>query len=83
MIIGGVVAAVAVVLWVVGERGARRRKKAFWERYGTYEGFRRQVDEEKVRAVRRDRGDVAAIKAVRVDHPLASLVHAKRYVDEL
>ncbi|MFB4422786.1 hypothetical protein C5F59_017020 [Streptomyces sp. QL37] len=80
----GVIAfAVTGALGIAGERAARRRKRAFWDHYGTYEGFRRQVDEDKVRSVRGTDGDVAAIKAVRVDHPLASLVIAKRYVQEL
>ncbi|WP_405664836.1 hypothetical protein OG379_22155 [Streptomyces sp. NBC_01166] len=83
LLTGVVAIAVSGALGVAGERAARRRKRAFWDHYGTYEGFRRQVDEDKVRAVRGARGDVAAIKAVRGDHPLASLVVAKRYVQEL
>ncbi|MEV8227339.1 hypothetical protein AB0P41_15040 [Streptomyces sp. NPDC079167] len=80
----GVIAAVICgALGVAGERAARRRKRAFWDRYGTYEGFRTQVDEAKVRSVREARGDVAAVRAVREDHPLASLVIANRYVQEL
>ncbi|MFD7229277.1 hypothetical protein [Streptomyces sp. NPDC059881] len=41
------------------------------------------MDAEKIRSVRRDRGDIAAIKTVREEHPLASLVIAKRYVEDL
>ncbi|MEU8707671.1 hypothetical protein [Streptomyces sp. NPDC048565] len=70
-------------LAIVGERATRKRKRAFWDRYGSYEGFRGQVDEDKVRSVRAAHGDIAAVKAVRDDHPLASLVIAKRYVEEL
>ncbi|MGW7367442.1 hypothetical protein ACWGI8_29480 [Streptomyces sp. NPDC054841] len=66
-----------------GDRAARKRKQAFWDHYGSYEGFRGQVDEEKIRAVQRSRGDVAAIKQVRDDYPLTSLLIAKRYVDGL
>ncbi|MFJ8882818.1 hypothetical protein ACIRJR_05330 [Streptomyces sp. NPDC102402] len=66
-----------------GDRVLRNRKRAFQDRYGSYEGFRGQVDEDEVRAVRGARGDVAAVKAVRDRHPLASLSHANRYVKEL
>ncbi|MEV3932957.1 MULTISPECIES: hypothetical protein [unclassified Streptomyces] len=66
-----------------GDRLLRRRKRAFQDRYGSYEGFRGQVDADEVRAVRDARGDVAAVKAVRDRHPLASLTHANRYVKEL
>ncbi|MFD5873557.1 hypothetical protein [Streptomyces sp. NPDC060322] len=66
-----------------GERALRRRKRAFQDRYGTYAGFRSQVDEDEIRAVRGARGDVAAVKAVRDRHPSASLAHANRYVKEL
>ncbi|MFE1952747.1 MULTISPECIES: hypothetical protein [Streptomyces] len=80
---------VALFLVVAGavvasaERATRKRQKVFRDTYGTYEGFRREVDEGRVRTVRRERGDVAAIKAVRDGHPSVSLRLAKRYVQEL
>ncbi|MFB8025831.1 hypothetical protein ACFQ6U_11035 [Streptomyces sp. NPDC056465] len=76
----GIVGAVSAF---AGDRALRKRKRAFQDRYGTYEGFRGQVDEDEVRTVRDARGDVAAVKAVRDRHPLASLSHAHRYVKEL
>ncbi|MBM7436846.1 hypothetical protein [Streptomyces sp. HB132] len=78
-----VIGIVGAVLAFAGDRIVRRRKRAFEDRYGTYEGFRDQVDENEVRAVRDERGDVAAVKTVRDRHPLASLAHAHRYVKEL
>lgn len=61
---GAIAVGISGALGIAGERAARKRKRAFWDHYGTYEGFRRQVDEDKVRSVRGARGDVAAIKAV-------------------
>ncbi|MEU1486362.1 hypothetical protein [Streptomyces sp. NPDC005752] len=78
-----VVAAVGAALAFVSDRALRRRKRAFVDRYGTYDGFRTQVDADEVRTVRGARGDVAAVKFVRDRHPLASLAHAHRYVKEL
>ncbi|MDX3059340.1 hypothetical protein PV394_30090 [Streptomyces sp. NE06-03E] len=83
LITGAVAAGIVGALGIAGDRAARRRKRAFRNHYGSYEGFRHQVDEDKVRSVRSARGDVAAVKAVRDDHPLASLVIANRYVREL
>ncbi|MEU0136425.1 hypothetical protein ABZ172_20680 [Streptomyces sp. NPDC006296] len=65
------------------DRVLRRRKRAFRDRYGSYEEFRSRVDEAEVRAVRGEHGEVAAVKAVRDRHPLASLADAHRYVKEL
>ncbi|MET8714554.1 hypothetical protein ABZV52_15480 [Streptomyces sp. NPDC004735] len=78
-----VVAAVGAVAAFAGDRVLRGRKRAFRDRYGTYDGFRTQVDADEVRAVRDARGEVAAVKVVRDRHPLASLAHAHRYVKEL
>ncbi|MEU3302114.1 hypothetical protein ABZ729_20110 [Streptomyces sp. NPDC006678] len=69
--------------WFAVDRASRKQKQAFWDTYGSYEGFSAQVDAEKIRSVRRDRGEIAAIKSVREEHPLASLVIAKRYVEDL
>ncbi|GED85905.1 hypothetical protein ACIQMV_17610 [Streptomyces sp. NPDC091412] len=74
---------VMVALAVVGDRASKKRKKAFWERYGSFEGFRSQVDEEKIQRVRREQGDVVAIKVVRQTYPYVPLLLAKRYVEEL
>ncbi|MGW0953593.1 hypothetical protein [Streptomyces sp. NPDC002545] len=68
---------------VAGDRAPRKRKKAYWERYGSFEGFRGQVDEEKIQRVRREQGDVVAIKVVRQTYPYVPLFLAKRYVEEL
>ncbi|WP_037673988.1 hypothetical protein [Streptomyces griseus] len=85
--IEGIACVVAVVLSLVisvaGDRSAKKRKQAFWDRYGSFEGFRNQVDQERIQGVRRKRGDVAAMKAVRDEYPYVSLVMAKRYVEEL
>ncbi|TXS09545.1 hypothetical protein [Streptomyces sp. wa22] len=78
-----VVAAVGAATAFVSDRILRRRKRAFRDRYGTYDGFRTRVDADEVRAVRDARGEVAAVKAVRDRHPFASLAHAHRYVKEL
>lgn len=75
--------AVVLVAALVSGRGARRRARVFEKRYGSYEGFRRQVDAGRVRQVARERGPVAAVKEVRERHPGVSLVMAKRYVDQL
>lgn len=80
---GFIVMGIAVAVGVAGNRAAKKREKAFWDRYGSFEGFRDQVDAERILGVRRARGDVAAIKAVREEYPDVSLVWAKRYVDEL
>ncbi|MFI1290790.1 hypothetical protein ACH4VM_20355 [Streptomyces sp. NPDC020792] len=74
---------VTVALAAVGDRASKKRKKAFWERYGSFEGFRGQVDEEKIQRVRREQGDVVAIKVVRQTYPYVPLLLAKRYVEEL
>ncbi|GAA2462522.1 hypothetical protein [Streptomyces lavendulocolor] len=82
--ISGLIAAgVTGVLGIFGDQAVRKRKKAFWVQYGSYEGFRSQVDEQKIRSVQRDRGDIAAVKAVRDNYPLASMAIAKKYVDGL
>ncbi|MFE9725481.1 hypothetical protein ACFYQ5_18240 [Streptomyces sp. NPDC005794] len=83
LLTGALAVGITGALGIAGDRAARKRKRAFWDHYGTYEGFRDQVDADKVRAVRSARGDVAAIKTVRDDHPRVSLVLAKRYVQEL
>ncbi|MEU6443902.1 hypothetical protein [Streptomyces sp. NPDC047046] len=75
--------AVVLVAGLVSRLGARKRAREFQERYGSYEGFRRQVDAGRVREVARERGNVAAVKEVRERHPGVSLVMAKRYVDQL
>ncbi|MEU7381504.1 MULTISPECIES: hypothetical protein [unclassified Streptomyces] len=82
-ITGTVAIGVTAALAVAGDRASKKREKAFWERYGSFEGFRGQVDEERIQRVRRERGDVAAIKAVRQSYPYVSLLFAKRYVEEL
>ncbi|MEU4165894.1 hypothetical protein AB0F46_03285 [Streptomyces sp. NPDC026665] len=82
-IAGFIAVGIAIVVGVAGERAAKKRKKAFWDRYGSFEGFRGQVDAERIQGVRRAKGDIAAVKAVREGHPDVSLVMAKRYVDEL
>lgn len=82
--IAGVVAlGVSGALGVASDRSSNKRKKAFQERYGSFEGFRSQVDEEKIQGVRREKGNVYAIKAVRQNYPYVSLAFAKRYVEEL
>ncbi|WP_435193724.1 hypothetical protein [Streptomyces sp. NRRL F-5630] len=75
--------AVVLAAGLVSRLGARKRARVFEERYGSYEGFRRQVDAGRVREVARKRGKVAAVKEVREAHPGVSLVTAKRYVDQL
>ncbi|MFE2303279.1 hypothetical protein ACFXAW_34375 [Streptomyces sp. NPDC059445] len=82
-IVGFIAMGIAVAVGVAGNRAAKKREKAFWGRYGSFEGFRDQVDAERILGVRRAKGDVAAIKAVREEYPDVSLVLAKRYVDEL
>ncbi|MFE2533026.1 hypothetical protein [Streptomyces sp. NPDC059371] len=82
-IAGFIAVGICIAMLVAGDRAAKRRKKAFWDRYGSFEGFRGQVDAGRIQGVRRARGDVAAIKAVREEYPGVSLVMAKRYVDEL
>jgi hypothetical protein len=79
----GIALVMIVIALAAGEYDKRRRRAAFQDTYGSYEGFRKAVDAERVRAVRADRGDVAAVKAVRDDHPRASLRLATRYVREL
>ncbi|MEU6663515.1 hypothetical protein [Streptomyces sp. NPDC046821] len=83
--IAGVVVIVAVTaLAMIGDRASKqKRDKAFAERYGSYEGFRRQVDQARIQETLRAHGMVAAVKAVRDTNPHVSLVLAKRYVDEL
>ncbi|WP_406838439.1 hypothetical protein ACICHK_23485 [Streptomyces sp. AHU1] len=80
---GFIAAGIAIAICVAGDRAAKRRERVFRDRYGSFEGFRGQVDPERIRGVRRRSGDVAAIKAVREEHPCVSLLTAKRYVDEL
>ncbi|MGW3915859.1 hypothetical protein ACWEBX_30675 [Streptomyces sp. NPDC005070] len=82
-ILGFIAVGICIAMGVAGDRAAKKRKKAFWDAYGSFEGFRGQVDVERIQGVRRARGDVAAIKAVREEYPCVSLVMAKRYVDEL
>lgn len=82
--ISGVIAVcILIAIGVAGDRAAKKRKKAFWDRYGSFEGFRGQVDTERIEEVRRASGDVVAIKVLRKEYPNVSLVMAKRYVDEL
>ncbi|MGX4692305.1 hypothetical protein [Streptomyces sp. JNUCC 63] len=85
--IEGISSAIAVgvstVIGVAGDRTTKKRKQAFWDRYGSFEGFRSQVDQERIQGVRRERGNVAAIKVVREEYPYVSLAMAKRYVEEL
>lgn len=83
MITGGVGVLICVLLLLAGDRANKRRQAAFRNRYGSFEGFRKQVDAERIQDIRRAQGNVHAIKAVRQDHPHASLVMAKRYVEEL
>ncbi|MGW3818474.1 hypothetical protein [Streptomyces sp. NPDC005046] len=71
------------MIGVAGDRAAKKRKKAFWDRYGSFEGFRGQVDTERIQRVLRASGDIAAIEVVRKEYPYGSLAMAKRYVDEL
>ncbi|UFQ16859.1 MULTISPECIES: hypothetical protein [Streptomyces] len=78
-----IAAGVTGALGIAGDQAVRKRKKAFWNQYGSYEGFRSQVDEQRIRSVQRDRGDIAAVKAVRDNYPLASMAIAKKYVDGL
>jgi ribosomal protein L7/L12 len=82
-IAGAVALGVTGALGVATDRTANKRKKAFKERYGTFEGFRSQVDEERIQRVRREKGNVSAIKVVRENYPYVSLAFAKRYVEEL
>lgn len=82
--VAGIVAVVlTLVSAVASQRSAKRREQAFTERYGSFEGFRAQVDAAHIEEVRRTQGPVAAVKAVRDAHPTVSLRLAKRYVDEL
>ncbi|MEQ8147012.1 hypothetical protein [Streptomyces sp. OP7] len=80
---GAVAVGITTVLGVASERTSKKRAQAFTRQYGSYEGFRQQVDEAHIQEVRRTRGDVAAIKAVRDAHPAVSLRLAKRYVEQL
>ncbi|MGV9251788.1 hypothetical protein [Streptomyces sp. NPDC003697] len=82
-IAGAIAVGVVITAGVAGDRASKKRQKAFRDRYGSFEGFRNQVDAERVQGVRRERGDVAAVKAVRDGHPYVSLAMAKRYVEEL
>ncbi|MGW2764614.1 hypothetical protein [Streptomyces sp. NPDC001275] len=43
-ITGTIAIGVMVASAVVGDRASKKREKAFWERYGSFEGFRSQVD---------------------------------------
>ncbi|MEU9140284.1 hypothetical protein AB0D33_30755 [Streptomyces sp. NPDC048404] len=65
---GFIAAGVTMAVCIAGDRGAKKRKKAFWDAYGSFEGFRDQVDAERIQGVRTARGDIAGIKAVRRDH---------------
>ncbi|MEU6810899.1 hypothetical protein ABZ920_18310 [Streptomyces sp. NPDC046831] len=82
-ITGAVAVGVTAALAIAGDRASKKRQKASLDRYGSFEGFRNQVDEERIRGVRGERGNVAAIKAVRDEYPYVPLVAAKRYVEEL
>ncbi|MEU0332784.1 hypothetical protein [Streptomyces sp. NPDC006193] len=80
---GAIAVGLSAALGVASDRTTKKRKQAFWDQYGSYEGFRSQVDEERIREVWRERGDLAAMKAVRDAFPYVPLPVAKRYVDEL
>lgn len=82
-ITGTIAIGVTAALGVASDRASNKRKKAFWERYGSFEGFRDQVDGEKIQRVLREQGKIAAIKVVRQTYPYVSLPLAKRYVEEL
>ncbi|MER7190343.1 hypothetical protein [Streptomyces flaveolus] len=80
---GAIAVGISAVLGVAGEHTSKKRAQAFTKRYGSYEGFRQQVDEDRVQGVLRTRGKVAAIKEVRDNYPYVSLPMAKRYVEQL
>jgi hypothetical protein len=62
---GAVAVGITTVLGVASDRTSKKRAQAFTRQYGSYEGFRQQVDEAHVQEVRRTRGDVAAGEALR------------------
>ncbi|MFI0965153.1 hypothetical protein ACH4S8_27715 [Streptomyces sp. NPDC021080] len=80
---GFIAVGVTIAICVAGDRAAKKREKDFRDKYGSFEGFRDQVDAERIQGVRRASGDIAAIRALRQEYPYVSLVMAKRYVDEL
>jgi hypothetical protein len=74
---------VSMVIVVASYRTTKKREQDFRDRYGSFEGFRSQVDQERIQEVRGERGNVAAIKVVREEYPYVSLAMAKRYVYEM
>ncbi|MFJ4002679.1 hypothetical protein ACIPWL_04370 [Streptomyces sp. NPDC090023] len=80
---GAIAVGISTVLGMASDQTSKKRAQAFTKRYGSYEGFRRQVDEDRVQEVRRSKGKVAAIKEVRDNYPYVSLPMAKRYVEQL
>jgi hypothetical protein len=75
--------AVVAVGFVMVDLALGRRTAVFAERFPSFESFAAAVDAERVRAVKRAAGEVAAIRAVRVDVPDAPLDDVVRLVRRL
>jgi hypothetical protein len=62
---GFIAVGITIAICVAGDRAAKKRKRVFRDRYGSFEGFRSQVDPERIRGVRRRSGDVAPLRLSR------------------
>lgn len=73
----------AVALIAVGVSGMvvnRTRQHSFEQRYGSLEQFGAGIDRSGLRALRDSDGEVAAIRALRRDHPELSLSQSAEVV---
>jgi hypothetical protein len=82
--LGALIAIVTLIVVVpVNMLAAQRRKQDFEQRYGSLDAFRAGLDQDGFRTLRETEGQVAAIRALRRDHPDLTLSQSVEIVQGL
>lgn len=79
-LLAGITVGVAIAGGAVANLITRKHQKDYTDRVGSFQNLLRSADQDKLRRVKADRGDLQAVVELRKDFPGVPLADARRLV---